>query len=487
MPAEPTPVDARDVRNYDDTCDVLVLGFGCAGAAAAWEAASAGADTLILERTSESGGSSAVSGGEVYLGGGTSVQQACGFDDDAEQMTKFLLAALGPHADKDRIAAYCEGSVELFDWLVARGVPFGSRLWDSPTWVPSDDSGLMWMGENSWPYCDLAVPAPRGHRPAQAGECGWLLMRELMKATHEAGVRVAADSRAISLIVDDGAVVGVVARVYGEQRIVRARRAVIVATGGFVDNPDMVSRHAPSLLGHGAVSDGLDDGSGIVMSTAAGAAVRRMASVQTALSLVPAMMANGMIVNGLGRRFINEDTYPGLVSHAAVHTQPAPAWVVIDEQGFESIPRRDRWGVRPTLVDDDFGALERSMGVPEGALAATVREYNAHAAHGLDPYFHKAARYLQPLQPPYAVIDTRTSMRREPGVGPQTGAVGFTLGGLDTDLDGRVQTWTGEAIPGLYAAGRASAAMHGNGYISGTSLGDGMFFGRRAGQSAGKS
>ncbi len=484
MTATFAPVPSRDIRSYDESCDVLVLGFGCAGAAAAFEAVTADADTLVLDRTSAVGGSSAVSGGEVYLGGGTAVQRACGFADTAEQMYKFLLAALGPHADEPRVAAYSDGSVELFDWLVARGVPFGSTLWDAPTWVPSSDAGLMWMGENSWPYNELATPAPRGHRPAHAGECGWLLMRELMRATRQAGARIAEDTRATALIVDGAAVVGVTARVYGEQRTFRARRAVVLATGGFVDNDELLHRHAPSLLGHGKVSDGLDDGSGLQMAMAAGGAVRRMASVQTALSVVPSMIANGMLVNALGQRFINEDTYPGLVSHAAVHRQPAPAWVIIDEEGFESIPRRDRWGVQPTLVAEHFGELEDAMGMPRGALAATLTEYNRHAADRHDPYFHKSARFLRALRPPYAAIDTRTSMRREPGNAPQTGAVGFTLGGLDTDLDGQVRDQCGDPIPGLFAAGRVSAGMHGAGYISGTSLGDGIFAGRRAGRRA---
>jgi 3-oxo-5alpha-steroid 4-dehydrogenase len=484
MSAAFAPVPSSDIRGYDETCDVLVVGFGCAGAAAAYESATAGADTLVLDRTSAVGGSSAMSGGEIYLGGGTAVQRACGVTDTPEEMYKFLVAALGPHADEARLAAYCDGSLELFDWLAARGVPFGTTLWDSPAWVPSNDAGLMWMGENSWPYNELARPAPRGHRPAHPGECGWLLMRELMGATRAAGARIAEDSRAAALIVDGRAVVGVTARVYGEQRTFRARRGVVVATGGFVDNDDMLRQHAPCLLGHGKVSDGLDDGSGLQMAVAAGAAVRRMASVQTALSIVPSMIANGMLVNALGQRFINEDTYPGLVSQAAVHRQPAPAWVIIDEEGFDSIPRRDRWGVQPTLVAEDFGELEDATNMPRGALATTVTEYNRHAADGHDPYFHKAARFLRPLRAPYAAIDTRTSMRRERGDAAQTGAVGFTLGGLDTDLDGRVRDQCGDPIPGLFAAGRVSVGMHGAGYISGTSLGDGLFFGRRAGRCA---
>src|SRR3954449_10066592 len=92
------------------TCDVLIVGYGAAGACAAIEAAEAGASVIVLERASAPGGSSALSGGELYLGGGTALQQSCGVEDSAEAMYAFLLAALGPHVDQDKLRAYCDGS-----------------------------------------------------------------------------------------------------------------------------------------------------------------------------------------------------------------------------------------------------------------------------------------------------------------------------------------------------------------------------------------
>src|SRR3954449_11658315 len=89
------------------TCDVLIVGYGAAGACAAIEAAEAGASVVVLERASAPGGSSALSGGEIYLGGGTAAQQACGFDDTAAAMYAFLVAALGPHADEEKLRLYC--------------------------------------------------------------------------------------------------------------------------------------------------------------------------------------------------------------------------------------------------------------------------------------------------------------------------------------------------------------------------------------------
>jgi 3-oxo-5alpha-steroid 4-dehydrogenase len=480
-----TPVPLSSVERFDGEADVLVVGLGCAGGAAALEAAVTGASVLVLERASGPGGSSAQSGGELYLGGGTPVQKACGFEDDADNMFAYLRAALGPHADEEKLRLYCDGSVEHFEWFRSLGLEFNESLFDAPSWMPPTADGLMWLGENAWPYDQLARPVPRGHRPATGGFGGWLIMDRLTAAVREAGVAIQTDTLARALVVDDGRVVGVTGRRFGAEVAYRARRGVVLTTGGFVDDEEMLAAHAPVLLGHGKVSDGLDDGSGIRMATALGAATRRMASVEVALTALPAAMVRGMLVNSLGQRFINEDVYPGLFSSAAVKHQPGPWWVIVDEVGWESIPERDLWGVRPQHAAESLGELEADLGIPAGALEATVAVYNRYAATGEDPLFHKSARWLRPLEPPFAAIDPRVGFAAgRDSAGEGTGAAGFTLGGLHTTVDGAVLDVSGAAIPGLFAAGRASAGIHGEGYISGTSLGDGTFFGRRAGRAA---
>jgi len=125
--AHPTPADR--ITNWDYEADVVIAGYGIAGAAAAVEAASAGADVLVLERTGGWGGAAAMAGGFIYLGGGTALQRACGFDDSVDNMAAFLNVAKGPGADENRIADYCAGSVAHFDWLVQCGVPFKPVFW----------------------------------------------------------------------------------------------------------------------------------------------------------------------------------------------------------------------------------------------------------------------------------------------------------------------------------------------------------------------
>jgi succinate dehydrogenase/fumarate reductase flavoprotein subunit len=113
-----------EIARFDEEAEVVVVGLGCAGAAAAIEAARAGARTLVLERASGGGGTSALSGGVLYLGGGTRLQRACGFEDTPEEMFRYLLASVGDAPDEAKLRLYCEGSVAHYDWLVAQGVPF---------------------------------------------------------------------------------------------------------------------------------------------------------------------------------------------------------------------------------------------------------------------------------------------------------------------------------------------------------------------------
>src|SRR5436305_14356258 len=113
-----TPIPASSIASWDDEADVVIAGFGIAGAAAAVEAARAGADVLVLERTGSWGGAAAMAGGFIYLGGGTPLQTACGVDDSVDNIAAFLNATMVPGADENRIPDYCAGTVELSNWLV---------------------------------------------------------------------------------------------------------------------------------------------------------------------------------------------------------------------------------------------------------------------------------------------------------------------------------------------------------------------------------
>lgn len=460
---------------WDLQCDVLVAGLGCAGASAGIEAARAGAETIVLERASGGGGTSAMSGGVIYLGGGTRLQRACGFEDSAEEMFKYLMASCGERPDRPKIAAYCEESVEHYDWFVGHDVPFKPVFYPHYSGEPPTDDGLVFSGtENAWPYNTIARPAPRGHVPQTPGQTGWLLMQKLVVALEKTPARVLTDSRCTRLLLDaEGRVEGALVRHEGAERRVRARCGVVLSTGGFINNKRMLETFAPLVRKcRFRVGAEGDDGSGIRMGMAAGGAAINMAMGSISLPIVPPKsLQRGILVNRFGQRFINEDAYFGVLGEHALYRQDGKAWLVLDAKTFERPEiEREVAGVGETAEE-----LETALGLPAGSLASTLSLYNRHAREGSDPVFHKSPEFVVPLEPPFGALDCTTDTSLY---------AAFTLGGLHTDVDGRVLTPEGEVVAGLYAAGRASACLAAPGYSSGLSIGDGTFFGRRAGRHA---
>jgi succinate dehydrogenase/fumarate reductase flavoprotein subunit len=468
--------DPREIRAWDEEVDVLVVGLGAAGAAAALEAARAGAGTLVLERAGGGGGTSALSGGVLYLGGGTALQKACGFEDSAEDMFKYLMASSGLSPDEAKIALYCEGSVEHYDWVVAQGVPFKPTFYYGCSGEPPTDDGLVWSGsECAHPFVEIARPAPRGHVPRMPYQTGPLLMQKLCAAVEASPARVAANQRCVALVqAADGGVVGAVAQAFGRERAFRARRGVVLTTGGFINNDEMLAAHQP-LIGRVRFRVGAegDDGSGIRLGVAAGGATIHMDAASISLPVTqPWGLKRGILVNAQGQRFINEDAYYGRLGEWALLHHGGRAWLVVDDAVFE----KPEYDFEVAAVAETPAELERELGLPPGSLEATLALYNRHAERGADPLFHKRPEYLKPLVvPPFGAFGCSTE---------NSLYAAFTLGGLRTDVDGRVLDPEGEPVPGLFAAGRATSGIAVGGYSSGISLGDGTFFGRRAGRAA---
>jgi 3-oxo-5alpha-steroid 4-dehydrogenase len=442
-------IDVSEVR-FDETIDVVVVGLGAGGASA-------------------------------VMGGGTSLQRACGFEDSPENMAAFLRAALGPGVDDDRVDAYCEGSTDHFDWLVSIGVPFRASFCDEPNRESADDAGLLFSGgEDTYPFDEVAVPVPRGHKPQCVDSAGGFLMGRLGAAVSTSGARVVADAKAEALIVDSGNVVGLLVGTDDGPRAIRARGGVVLAAGGFIHNEAMVAEACP--LAHvpdpaWRIGTPNDDGRGIRMGLGAGAVATRLGSFECALPLGPPhRMARGILVNRDGERFINEDTYTGRIGLHALRDHDGFVYMITDDVIHERNPIGLRIGYAAATPEE----LAVDLGLPPVALARTVREYNEAAARGDDPAFHKRAPFLQPIGEPPASGFGAIDLRVDHGAIYAT----FTLGGLVTDPDGAALNGEGRPISGLYAVGRTAASLAAHHYASGISLGDASFFGRRAGHHA---
>ncbi|MBT2274650.1 FAD-binding protein [Rhodococcus qingshengii] len=475
----PEPIRAANVNEWSDQVDVVVVGLGIAGGCAAVEAASKGGRVLVLERAAVAGGTSAMAGGHFYLGGGTAVQEATGHPDTAEEMEKYL-TAVSMEPEPEKIRAYCADSVEHFDWLEALGFEFERSFYPDKAVIQPETQGLMYTGnEQVWPFDELAVPAPRGHKVPVPGDTGGasLVVDLVVKRLESVGVEVRFQAGARRLVCDeDGRVVGVEWKSLESSGFIRAE-SVVIAAGGFVMNPEMVREHVPRLAEKPyTLGSTYDDGLGIRLGLGAGAQAKHMDQCfVTAPVYPPVEHLTGIIVNVNGERFVDEGSYHSRTSEFVMEQPDSKAFLIVDEAhlqqtDFALVPFIDGW--------ETVAEMEQALGIVEGNLQRTLDRYNDFASRGEDPDLHKKAKYLAPQHSgPWAAFDLSLG---------KASYAGFTLGGLATSVDGEVLRPDGSPIAGLYAAGACAAnlAQDGKGYASGTQLGEGSYFGRRAGRHA---
>ena len=459
----------------DETYDVVVVGFGIAGGCAALEAARAGARVILLEKSAVHGGTSSMSGGHFYLGGGTAVQKATGHEDTVEAMTDYLIAST-KDPDEDKIRAYCEGSVEQFDWLESLGFEFERSFYPEKAVIQPGTQGLMFTGnEKVWPFRENIKPAPRGHKVPVPGDTeGTRIVMDLLRTkVEEAGVDVRYETGVTNLVVDGDDVVGVAWKSFDTSGVIAAS-SVVVAAGGFVMNPDMVAKYTPAL-GEKLFTLGstYDDGLGIRLGQSVGAALEHMEEpFITAPFYPPSQLVKGLVINKHGMRFVAEDSYHARSSYHVMKQPDAVAYLIVDaahyaEQLMPLVPLKDGY--------ETVEEMAEGLDLPVNDLRATLDRYNSYAAKGEDPDFHKHPDWLAPqTTAPWAVLDLTLGVALY---------AGFTIGGISTTVDGQARREDGSVIRGLYAAGACASniAQDGNGYCSGTQLGEGSFFGRRAG------
>ena len=475
-------IAATGIDGWDDpagTFDVAVVGFGIAGGSAALEAARSGARVVLLERAATYGGTSSMSGGNFYLGGGTAVQRATGHADSADEMYAYLLA-VSRDPEPAKIRAFCDDSVAHFDWLEGLGFEFERSFYPEKAVIQPGTQGLMFTGnEKVWPFRDQAVPAPRGHKVPVAGDTGGtqLVMKLLDARLQDAGVEVRYETGATNLVTEEsGTVVGLAWRRFQERGLIRTG-AVVLAAGGFVMNPEMVTEHTPDLGSKlFTLGSTYDDGLGIRLGASVGAQLRHMdQAFITAPFYPPSMLVTGIVVNRDGDRFVAEDSYHSRTSGFVMDQPGKAAYLIVDSEhvehpDFPLAPFIDGW--------ETVAEMETALGIPSGRLEATLASYNKGAERGEDPDFHKHPDWLEAQdRGPWGAYDLTLGKALY---------AGFTLGGIRTSVDSEVLREDGSAVPGLYAAGACAAniAQDGKGYASGTQLAEGSYFGRRAGRHA---
>ena len=516
--------------------DVVVVGFGGAGASAAIEAHDRGAKVLVIDRF-DGGGATKMSGGIYYAGGGTQLQEDAGYRDTPENMFKYLKHECADAVPDEVLREFCDRSKENFEWLSAQGVHFPSSGKAFKTSYPPDDCTLYFSGnEICWPYNTDAEAAPRGHRPLGKGMTGRLIFSGLRKSVEKRGIDVWRQSRAVRLATDsDGNVVGIEIRrmradvwvkaihqllyyatlagslskvlAMQAQRLlaaferaqsdlhwIRARAGVVLSTGGFVFNGPMMTKHAPN---YAACSMRLgtpgDMGDGIRLGQSAGGAVDNMDRCSAFIFInPPSAWVRGVIVGRNGQRICNEEYYGSTIGVHMIEKAAGKAVLVLDDAAMETAREQmateymggyqKYCGYMNNNLNREMSwtlaGLEEKAGFQPGQLTAAIATYNADAETGKDAW-GKNEKYLQPLtKAPYYAIDLDTDAAVFP-------TPHFTIGGLKVaGLSQGVVRADGSPIAGLYACGRTAVGISSHSYVSGLSVADCIFSGRNAGRHA---
>jgi 3-oxosteroid 1-dehydrogenase len=553
-----------DNKIWDAATDVLVVGSGAGGQVAAIAAAEQGAQAVVIEKSSLFGGTSAMSGGAIWIPN-SSQARAAGAQDTPEEAFQYIRALAAPNVPDSLIRAYVAQAPAMLDWVESHTearfvtVPYTDYHAELPggkpgwrTHMPVEIDGRV-LGEQ------VQMLRPASKAASLFGRINWTLMEAHMLLNRPAGwimvllkilwryygdlaqrlrsprdrfltlgnalvgrLRITLDrrgvpiwlnTRLVSLVVEQGRVLGAVVEREGKTQRIQARKGVVLAAGGYERNAQMRREHLPGSPDPGNTgAHPYNTGDAIRIGQEAGAALRNLGSAWWApvfkvpgeesarLCTYERALPGCIIVNQKGQRFHNEAASYHISAQEMVKAGSASAWAVFDARYRAKypmgpvMPMFPDWvlpgAVRSILLKSErWEDLAQKMGVPAQDLKNTVERFNAGAAQGKDQDFGRGDatydRYygdpeVQPnpnlaplLQPPFYAFPI------------YSGDIG-TNGGLVTDENARVLDSGGQPIPGLYAAGNCTASVMGGSYPgAGSTLGPAMTFGWLAGRHAG--
>ena len=544
----PLKIASADNVSWSSDADVIVVGLGGAGVAAALQSIENGLSVIAIDRF-EGGGATKASGGVIYAGGGTATQKEADVEDTPENMYNYLkLETEGIVSDKT-LRDFCEKSAPTIDWIKGHGVDLRGTLWPKKTSYPAPQYFLYHSDNSLVPsYKKHAKPAARGHRGyvpikqgAKATNLGGSIFDPLRTSAEAKGLKILPYTEVRQLVTDTkGNVIGVKALQFTkedtletyktlrakanklfamfppiipgskfffkkamghlekaktladsrEEIFIRAKKGVVLSAGGFIFNSQMLAYYAPKYTaGYPLGTDG-DNGAGIRLGQSVGGIADNMDRI-TAWRFInpPISFARGMIVNESGQRFINEMVYGATLGVEMTENHNGRAWMILDKalikQALDDVKGDKALSFQRALakLNAYFGAkkaksvsaLSELIGVDDTALKAQLIDYNKMARGEQSDPFEKTTEDIAEIDESNIVaIEISLTAKLFP-------CPTLTLGGLKVDeTTGHVLDAKGKSINGLYAAGRNAIGVCSHNYISGLSIADCVYSGRRA-------
>ena len=454
----------ESVKIYKDgTCDIVIVGAGGAGLSAAVAAAETDGSLkiIVLEKQGIMGGNTNYSTGGINAAE-TDVQRSLGIEDSKDLFYDDTMRG----GKQENIPALVRNLVEhapvTISWLIGLGTDLS-------------DVGLM--GGSS---------VKRTHRPQGGAAIGPHLMKVLQTASNKDNIEIRTSNKVTGLLTSvDGSVTGVKVQNADGSSYTLTSKAVIIATGGFGANLDMVTRLQPSLSGFATLNHPGATGDAFGWITAIGGATIQMANIQihpTAeatnhILITEAVRGNGAIlVNHGGQRFCNEMDTRDVVSAAILEQDGGVAFLIFDQAVRKSLASIETYANQHLLVEGvSVEELASLVGIPPEKLSESVSRYNDQQKKGIDDDFGRSATEMtRSLEtPPYYAVCV-------------TPAIHHTMGGLSVNTETQVLRADGSPIPGLYAAGEVTGGLHGANRLGGNGVADIVVNGRLAGMTASK-
>ncbi len=448
--------------------DVVVIGGGLAGHCATLAAAEAGASVLLVERCSEYGGSTVLSGGFMAFAD-TPMQRRLGIEDSPEKLLNDLRTVGGPDAQEELLKIYVSQQRALYDWLTSKGLVFS----------------------------EVELSAGQSVARSHATDPGLMIATLNEAARAFPKVEIRSDCTAVCLIRDgdSGRVSGLTIEEGGRLSDVASRGGVVIASGGFSRSEEYLRKFVPHQAQALRVGGAGNLGDGLRMAWRLGADFRDMGQVKGTFGAHATQCNNGqeilllfyrgaVIVNQAGKRFVDESVSYKLIGDAALKQDQPISWQIFDDRIYrESVGSARLFDPEPALnrrlllKADSLDSLAAASGIDAGGLERTIARYNADIERGLDSEFgrdglcHHAGRLVPIGTPPFYAY-------------PSTTTILATYCGLAVDGRTNVVDVYEEPINGLYAAGEVMGGFHGQAYMTGTSLGKAALFGRIAGREA---
>ena len=485
--------------------DVVVVGAGGAGMTAAITAAGEGKSVVVLESQSMVGGNS------VRATGGMNAAKTVYQDEnefgESAGVEKTLKTAAEKYADNETItalaktvseqwAAYQANPTGYFDSveLMELDTMIGGKGINDPelveTLCANSADAIDWLDEHGITLHNVSsfggASVKRIHRPVNAEgktvSVGSYMIPLLQENCEKAGVKMMLDTTATEILTDaNGAAVGVKATGASGETVTVNAKAVVLTTGGFGANLDMVVKYKPELKGFMTTNAAGIQGQGIEMAEAIGAATVDMDQIQihptveanTAALITEGLRGDGaVLINAEGKRFIDEVGTRDVVSAAEIAQTGSYSWLVVDQAMVDAssvIQGYIKKGY--TVTGETYEELGKAMGVDAAAFAETMEKWNGYVEAKNDPDFGRTS-FANPLNTaPYYAVKV-------------TAGVHHTMGGLKINANTEVLNEKGEVIPGLFAAGEVTGGVHGANRLGGNAVADFTVFGRIAGAAA---